>query len=125
MVRDFALATALVAAAASPAAFAAPDPVAHAGVPRVQIQQQRAAVVSSVDFDAVRGDYELVDGAAFRLSGARHRPVAALRDGAPTPMVALSATRFAAVDGSLQIEFLAAPNGNVYGVSVAERQPRP
>ena len=125
MVRDFALATALVAAAASPAAFAAPDPVANAGVPRVQIHQQRVVVVSSAEFDAVRGDYQLEDGAAFRLSGARQRPVAALRDGTPMPMVALSATRFAALDGSVQVEFLAAPNGSVYGVSVAERQHRP
>jgi hypothetical protein len=77
-----------------------------------------AQPLSSADFNAVRGQYTLENGALLSVSGSRRHPVAELDDHAPAPLRALSPTLYVAVDGSLQLEFVAHANGVVPAVKL-------
>ena len=70
---------------------------------------------------AVHGSYELSDGRTLQISR-RGRSVVAELEGFPTtPLQATSATQLRSPDGQMSLQFHAAQNGNVYGVTVALR----
>jgi hypothetical protein len=69
--------------------------------------------------DAV-GRYRLADGRTLAVQRRARTLIAEFDDGAETALVALSATRFAAPDGRLALDFEAAPNGSVHGLRVTQ-----
>jgi hypothetical protein len=122
MIRYITLATALVACCAAPAVFAASEAVP---LPQVEVLTHRPPALSSAEFDALRGSYQLDNGAVLHVAGPHGRPVAEIDEGGPTLLQAITPNQLASADGRLRIDFLAAANGTVSAVAVTMSRPAP
>ena len=109
---SLALSVACVAMATWSAAQAAPN------TEQVQILGHGAHALSSGEFDALRGDYDLAGGGRLSLGGTRLHPVAELDGQGPVALVMTGPNQFTDVGGHMRVDVRAAANGSVSGVAV-------
>lgn len=109
-----ALAAACVAMIGAPAAMAAPA--------AEQVQIHGARGMSSDDYAAVRGQYDLSNGSRLSIEGTRQHPMAQIDDQQPVALVMTGPNQFSDAAGTMRVDIQAAPNGSISGLTMTYGQ---
>ncbi len=126
LTRLFAGLSAVVAATLAPASFASVPPTyAVAPVAVSALQPDEADRLPRAErqraLEAVRGEYELKNGAVMSFGGTANRPTVQIDQTASVVLRARSALDYQSLDGALRVRFTEANNGNVTSVKVSMR----
>lgn len=95
------------------------------GAAQVEVTGQGSALIGSVEYAALRGEYLLANGSRLVVEGSRQRLVVSVDEQAPQRLVMSSPQDFVSADGRWRLRFQARPNGLVDGVQVTGPLPAP
>jgi hypothetical protein len=108
-----------LASATTPSIYAV-EPVAVTGAAPITIDRLRRTDRQRT-LDAVRGEYELKNGALLSFGGTANRTTVQLDDQQTIVVRARAPLDYQSIDGALRVRFTEASNGNVNSVKVSMR----